>query len=122
VEAKSEERKPSAERTGQDDENKDVFLLTSAFKAMPITILEALSCGLPVVSPDVGEVRRVVKNGISGIICAERTPETLSNAVLTVLKSSKFTPENCVHAIQDYTAKRILDDIYQCYHQLSRMK
>jgi glycosyltransferase involved in cell wall biosynthesis len=100
----------------------DVFLLTSAFEGMPIAVLEALACGLPVVSPDVGEVRRVVKNGVSGIICTERTPETLGNAVLTVLESSKFTSENCAQAIQDYTAKRILGNIYRFYYQLSRIK
>jgi glycosyltransferase involved in cell wall biosynthesis len=100
----------------------DVFLLTSAFEGMPRSVLEALACGIPVVSTDVGEVRRVVKDGVSGIICTKRTPETLGNAVLTVLKSSKFPSENCTQVIQDYTAKRILGNIYRFYYQLSRIK
>jgi len=100
----------------------DVFLLTSAFEGMPRSSLEALACGLPVVSPDVGEVRRVVKNGVSGIICTERTPEMLGDAVIAVLKTGKFSPENCIHSIQDYTAKRILGDIYQFYYQVSGTK
>jgi len=100
----------------------DVFLLTSAFEGMPRSVLEALACGLPVVSPDVGEVRRVVKDGVSGIIGTERTPEMLGNAVITVLKSHKFSPENCIHSVQNYTAKRILGDIYQFYYQLSGTK
>ena len=100
----------------------DVFLLTSAFEGMPRSVLEALACGLPVVSPDVGEVRRVVKNGVSGIICTQRSPEMLGDVVITVLSSNTFLPDNCARAIQDYTATRILGDIYQFYYQLSGAK
>ena len=52
----------------------DLFLLISAFESMPINILETLTYGLPVISPDVGEVIRVVKDDGSGFICTERTP------------------------------------------------
>lgn len=99
----------------------DVLLLTSAFEGMPRSVLEALACGLPVVSPNVGEVRRVVQDGVSGIICNERTPKMIGNAVLTVLKSGKYSPENCVYSIQNYQAKHILGDIYQYYYTVGKV-
>ena len=46
-------------------------------------------------------------------------PGTVGNAVLTVLKSNEFPPEDCINSIQDYTAARILGNIYQFYCQLS---
>ena len=35
----------------------DAFLLTSKMEGTPISILEAMSCGLPIYSTDVGEIR-----------------------------------------------------------------
>jgi glycosyltransferase involved in cell wall biosynthesis len=46
----------------------DLFVLSSAYEGMPIAVLEALACGFPVASTDVGEIRRVVRDGITGRI------------------------------------------------------
>jgi glycosyltransferase involved in cell wall biosynthesis len=44
----------------------NVFLLTSAFEGMPRSVVEALGCGLPVVTTDVGEVKIVVRRRFLG--------------------------------------------------------
>ena len=38
----------------------DVFALSSDTEQMPLSVLEAMGCGLPVVSTDVGDVRRML--------------------------------------------------------------
>ncbi len=99
----------------------DVFLLTSASEGMPRSVLEALGCGLPVVTTDVGEVKRVVSNDFSGLICPERNVAVIGNAVLRVLNENKFTSDNCVLSIQDYTAEKVLKQVYDTYRQLEQM-
>jgi glycosyltransferase involved in cell wall biosynthesis len=97
----------------------DVFLLSSAFEGMPMSILEAQGCGLPVVSTNVGEVRNVVKNGLSGIIVNEHNPVSLGNAVIRVLNDREtFSTRNCLGAIREHTARRILKKLYQEHYAL----
>lgn len=97
----------------------DVFLLTSAFEGMPMCVLEALGCGLPVVSTDVGEVKRVVRDGFSGLLCSERSAGYIGGAVLKMLSEyKKFSVEKCLSSIQDYTAKHVLNEVYDVYYDL----
>ncbi len=46
----------------------DVFVLPSHSEDQPLTILEAMSCGVPVVATDVGSISEVVENGINGFL------------------------------------------------------
>jgi glycosyltransferase involved in cell wall biosynthesis len=48
----------------------DVFLMTSAFEASPVTVREALACNVPVLSTDIGDVRSVL-DGIDGCYIIE---------------------------------------------------
>ena len=51
----------------------DVFALTSDTEQMPVSVLEAMAAGLPLVSTDVGDVRQMVapENGEFVIPCAD---------------------------------------------------
>ena len=45
-----------------------VFIMTSETEGLPVAMIEALSCGLPVVVPDVGDIRAVVTHGKNGFL------------------------------------------------------
>ncbi len=46
----------------------DLFLLTSISEGIPLTVIEAMAAGLPVVSTDVGGLAEVVEDGKTGFL------------------------------------------------------
>ena len=61
----------------------DVLLLTSQHEGSPTVVKEALACGLPVVSVDVGDVAERL-TGITGCFLAAAEPEDLSRKLQCV--------------------------------------
>lgn len=61
----------------------DVLLLTSAHEGSPTVVKEALACGLPVVSVDVGDVSERIE-GIAGCHLAAADPKQLAAKMLSV--------------------------------------
>lgn len=99
----------------------DVFLLTSCFEGMPRSAVEAVASGLPVVTFDVGEVKRVVKEGVSGRVVAGRSPQLLSQAVLDVLSNPRYNHKSAVRdCVSDYFASNILEEVYTVFRHLSK--
>lgn len=63
----------------------DLFLLTSDYEGYGRTIIEALSCGLPVISTDVGIAKEVLGAGGAGRIVPVRDEKALSREIESVL-------------------------------------
>lgn len=54
----------------------DAFVLTSYREQMPLTILEAMAVGLPVVASQVGEIPQVIADGHDGFVLSPQAPPT----------------------------------------------
>ena len=98
----------------------DVFVLSSDYEGMPICVLEALACGLPVASTDVGEVARVVSPGVNGELLSVHEPDQLAHAMAKCLKyAEKYRGEPCTVAILDFLPEKVLKPIYDNYQKLA---
>ena len=65
----------------------DIFVLTSKREGFPITILEAMACGLPVVATSVGGCPELVEEGETGFIVSPKNPVLLSKRVINLLRN-----------------------------------
>jgi len=64
----------------------DVFALPSyTNEGVPQAILQAMSCGVPVVTTPVGSILEVVEHGRTGLTVAPRQVETLASALASLL-------------------------------------
>jgi glycosyltransferase involved in cell wall biosynthesis len=75
------ERKDIAELLSQ----ADVFVLPSKWEGLPVSILEAMRAGLPVVATDVGGVRESVQEGVTGFLCKIHDEEGLRDRIQTLI-------------------------------------
>lgn len=67
----------------------DVYVLASHHEGLPVTVMEALALGVPVVAPAVGGLPEVVHTGVNGVLVAPDDPDELARAVLGALEPAE---------------------------------
>ena len=65
----------------------DIFLLTSVSEGIPLTVIEAMAAGLPVVATRVGGVPEIVEDGKTGWLAPAGNDAELADAVLRLAES-----------------------------------
>ena len=63
----------------------DVFVLASSWEALPLSILEAMRAGLPVVASDVGGVSESVTDGMTGFLVPKGDKAVLADRLVRLL-------------------------------------
>lgn len=64
-------------------------LLSSDAEGLPISLLEYMACGLPVIVTDVGNCKKVVTAANSGLVTPSRSPLAFSEALLQFINNYK---------------------------------
>ncbi|HZP88639.1 MAG TPA: glycosyltransferase family 4 protein [Burkholderiales bacterium] len=103
----------------------DVMLNPTRVDNMPNSLLEAMACGLPIVSTRVGGVPYIVRDGYSALLVdcgdhagmAEATLRVLGDRELaTTLATAAFTE------VQQYTWDRVRTRLSELYGRICRMR
>jgi glycosyltransferase involved in cell wall biosynthesis len=63
----------------------DVFVLTSINEGTPVSLIEAMAAGVPVVASSVGGVPDVVEDGVTGVLVPPRRPEAVAAAIVSTV-------------------------------------
>ena len=65
----------------------DIFVMPSAYETFGIAALEASACNLPVIAPQGGGLKSVVKHGQTGFLSVNKSPESLMHYLEILLKN-----------------------------------
>ena len=68
----------------------DVFLLPSYSEDLPLTLLEAMAVGLPVIVTSVGAIPEVVKEGENGFLIPPGSPDILAEKIISMVDNPEM--------------------------------
>lgn len=73
--------------TAQEFARADVFVLPSLFEGTPLTLIEAMASGLPIVTTAVCGMRDVIADGRNGLLVPIRRPDAIADAMARLVES-----------------------------------
>lgn len=99
----------------------DIMVNPSLADNMPISVLEALASGVPVVSTDVGGVPYLVEHGKTALLVPVKDPAAMASAILALLNEparARQISEAGIASVQQYTWPKVRDRLLAVYEQV----
>lgn len=104
----------------------DIFVLPSYTEGLPLTVLEAASCALPIVATRVGGNPEIIKDGHTGLLVAPRKAEPLAAAVVQLWRHYEWARAMGraarEHVVQKFSIDRTAEEYLQLYQEVLRAK
>lgn len=98
----------------------DVFVLPSYKEGMPISVLEAMSYGLPILSTNIAGLPDIIKNNINGFLFSPGDIKTLYDKIIFLKNDTSFInimSKNNLECIQDFSADKIFEKVLDTYRE-----
>jgi alpha-maltose-1-phosphate synthase len=100
----------------------DVYVLPSLFEGTPLTLIEAMFSGMPIVTTATCGMKDVITDGWNGLLVPVRSPERIAAAVERLLADltlrSRLGETARCHALQTYTWARVAEPIREAYERI----
>ena len=87
----------------------DVFVQPTYEDCFPLTIVEAMQHGKPVVSTNEGAIPDLVVDGMNGFLCERRNVDSLANALEILLKDKDLRVKMGIEGYNQYISKFTLN-------------
>lgn len=97
----------------------DIYVITSLEDNLPNTVMEAIACGLPVLSFDTGGIPQMVQHLHNGYIAKYKSEEDISKGLDVLLHSSNLTVmgQNARNFCLDNFTEQIIAEKYTTTYQ-----
>jgi glycosyltransferase involved in cell wall biosynthesis len=100
----------------------DIFLLPSLFEGTPLTLIEAMMSGLPVVTTDTCGMKDTIRHESTGLLIPVRSPDAIVQAVerLVAVADLRARLGRAAHhtAITEFTWPRVAREVLAAYDAL----
>lgn len=103
----------------------DISILTSISEGFPYTVIESMSCGIPVVATDVGGVSEAL-NSDCGILCKPKDAQQIGESVIKLLKNNDLRQSMSKKArervLNEFTVDKFINGYEKIYEQVAKQK
>ncbi len=100
----------------------DVFVLPSLFEGLPVSVIQAMAAGCPVVASKVGGVAEVVEHEVTGILVEAARPQHLAAALCRLIEKPELRKSMGERARErarrDFSAEAMLTKTEKIYSEL----
>jgi glycosyltransferase involved in cell wall biosynthesis len=100
----------------------DIYLLPSLFEGTPLTLIEAMFEGMPIVTTATCGMKDVIEDGRNGLLTPMRSPQAIVTAVERLLGDSalraRLGQAARAEALQSYTWQRVAEPVREVYERL----
>lgn len=99
----------------------DLFFLPSYNEGMPMSILDVIGYGLPVVSTSVGGIPKLVHNNENGLCCEAGNTLQMANKISEILSNKEMRRQYSISSYKiakTFSLQSHITKIEECYKQL----
>lgn len=100
----------------------DLYINTSVHEGLPMSVLEALSHGLPVVAPKEGGIKEVVTDGLQGFLIEGRDPKRFAQKCLAIYKDRNLRQSmgtaSREKVARGYSIRTMAEKYYELYEKI----
>ena len=104
----------------------DVFVLPSLYEGLPLTVLEAMAAGKPVVATAVGGTDEAVVHGVTGLLVPPANPTELAGAIRAMLTDRRLAVRLAEsgrrRAIEEFSCETMVRGVTKVYDELIATK
>ncbi|MBO1198296.1 glycosyltransferase family 4 protein [Staphylococcus simiae] len=101
--------------------NYDVFILMSKHEGLPISIIEAMSEGLPIIASDVGGINELVLD--NGNLLSNNTPKELALTMVDYMDKKLINEKgknSRIKFLNEYTENKMIKELEYLYGSISK--
>jgi len=96
----------------------DAFILFSNYENLPCVILEAFSCGIPVIATNVGGINEFFPNQF-GFLIEKKNEQQLLDKIIKIYREPKNQSDTMhQYAIDNFSSKKICNSFTSLYNKV----
>jgi glycosyltransferase involved in cell wall biosynthesis len=99
-----------------------IFILCTHYEGLPISILEAMRAGLPVIATKVNGIPEEVEHGKTGLLVPDKDVKEVAKALSTLIESPDLRQQmgeaGRQKFLEEFTIERMIDETRTVYEQV----
>lgn len=98
-----------------------IFIMASAFEGLPVAMIEALSCGLPVVMPNIGDISDIAVDSYNALLIDGISLDSYVEALSKLLTSQALygdLAQGALETREKFIAEYSLENVKRSWHEI----